>query len=82
MRRSSFTIKIKKKRKRRVGRPRIITLKKILGSGINRPYKYKNRLMLGSGKKKPSKQRGGFLPFAPMLAAATPVLDLLTKIIK
>ena len=81
MRRSSFTIKKKKKRKRRVGRPRIITLKKILGSGINRPYKYKNRLMLGSGKK-PSKQRGGFLPFAPMLAAATPVLDLLTKIIK
>ena len=80
MRRSSFTIKIKKKRKRRVGRPRV-TLKKILGSGINRPYKYKNRLMLGSGKK-PSKQRGGFLPFAPMLAAATPVLDLLTKIIK
>ena len=81
MRRSLFTIKIKKKRKRRVGRPRIITMKKILGSGINRPYKYKNRLMLGSGKK-PSKQRGGFLPFAPMLAAAPPILDLLTKIIK
>ena len=79
MRRSTFTIR--KRRKRRVGRPRVVTLKKLLGSGINRPYKYKNRLMLGSGKKT-SKQRGGFLPFAPMLTAAPAIIDLLGKIIK
>ena len=74
-----FTIRLRKRRKRRVGRPRIIT--KLLGSGISRPYKYKNRLMLGSGKKARS-QRGGFLPFAPMLTAAPAIIDLLGKIIK
>ena len=76
-----FTIRLRKRRKRRVGRPRIITMKKLLGSGISRPYKYKNRLMLGSGKKARS-QRGGFLPFAPMLTAAPAIIDLLGKIIK
>ena len=81
MRRSTFTIRVRKRRKRRVGRPRVITMKRLLGSGINRPYKYKNRLMLGSGKKA-STQRGGFLPFAPMLTAAPAIIDLLGKIIK
>ena len=76
-----FTIRLRKRRKRRVGRPRIITMKKLLGSGISRPYKYKNRLMLGSGKKARS-QRGGFLPFAPMLTAAPAIIDILQKFVK
>ena len=82
MRRSGYTITVmKKRRRRRVGRPRVITMKKLLGSGISRPYKDKNRLMLGSGKRT-SKQRGGFFPIGPALAVAPAVIDLFNKIIK
>ena len=81
MRQSTFKIRIKRRRKRRVGRPKTITLNKLFGRGISRPYKYKNRLMLGSGKKTVA-QRGGFLPFAPMITAAPAIIDLLGKIIK
>ena len=53
MKRNVYTVKLtKRRRKRRVGRPKIITLKRLFGSGISRPYKYKNRLMLGSGNTK------------------------------
>ena len=76
-----FTVRLTKKRKRRVGRPRIITIKRLLGSGINRPYKYKNRLMLGSGKKTRT-QRGGFLPIGPIIGAAPAIIDILQKFVK
>ena len=84
MRQDTFTLtkRRRRRRKRRVGRPKSITLKRLLGSGISRPYKYKNRLMLGSGKKTSTTQRGGFLPFAPMLTAAPAIIDLLGKIIR
>ena len=71
----------KKTTKRRPGRPRVITMKRLLGRGISRPYKDNNRLMLGSGNKT-SKQRGGFFPLAAALTAATPIAELLTKIIR
>ena len=52
---------MKKRRKRRRKR-------KIIGSGITRPYINKrNRLMLGKGK-----QKGGFI--GPIVAAAAPAL--------
>ena len=52
---------MKKRRKRRRKR-------KIIGSGITRPYINKrNRLMLGKGK-----QTGGFI--GPIVAAAAPAL--------
>ena len=70
-----------RKRRRRAGRPRVITMKRLLGRGINRPYIDNNRLMLGSGNKT-SKQRGGFSPLAAALAAAMPIAKLLTKIIR
>ena len=53
----------------------------MLGRGVSRPYKENNRLMLGSGKKS-AKQRGGFFPLAAALTAATPIAELLTKIIR
>ena len=81
MKRITLSIRRKRRRRRRVGRPKMITLNKLFGSGISRPYKYKNRLMLGSGKKSVT-QRGGFLPIAPMLTAAPAIIDLLGKIIK
>ena len=68
-------------RKRRPGRPRVITMKRLLGRGISRPYKDNNRLMLGSGNKT-SKQKGGFFPLAATLTAAPAVIDLLGKIIR
>ena len=68
-------------RKRRSGRPRVITMKRLLGRGISRPYKDNNRLMLGSGNKT-SKQKGGFFPLAATLTAAPAVIDLLGKIIR
>ena len=68
-------------RKRRPGRPRVITMKRLLGRGVSRPYKDNNRLMLGSGNKT-SKQKGGFFPLAAALTAATPIAELLTKIIR
>ena len=84
MRRRRYTIapmKRRKRRKRRVGRPRVITMNRLLGRGISRPYKDNNHLMLGSGNKT-SKQRGGFFPLAAALTAAPAVIDLLGKIIR
>ena len=76
-------------RRRRLIRPRLqrrrkITIRKLLGRGISRPYVDKrNRLMLGSGSNnKTTKQTGGFFPIGPALAAAPPIIDLLTKIIR
>ena len=69
----------KRTTKRRPGRPRVITMKRLLGSGISRPYKDNNRLMLGSGNKT-SKQKGGFFPLAAALTAAPSIIDLLAKI--
>ena len=68
---------------RRRRRPKI-TIRKLLGRGINRPYVDKrNRLMLGSGSSnKTAKQRGGFFPIGATLAAAPPIIDLLGKIIR
>ena len=71
-----------RRRKRRVGRPRVITLKKLLGRGVSRPYKENNRLMLGSGRKSSTKQRGGFFPLVAALSAVTPVAELLTKALR
>ena len=81
MRRRRYILRTRKTRKRRVGRPKIITLKRLLGRGVSHPYKENNRLMLGSGKKS-AKQRGGFFPLAAALTAATPIAELLTKIIR
>ena len=66
---------------RRRRRPKI-TIRKLLGRGINRPYVDKrNHLMLGSGSSnKTAKQRGGFFPIGAALAAAPPIIDLLGKI--
>ena len=80
MRRRRYILK-RKKTRRRPGRPRVITLKRLLGSGISRPYKDNNRLMLGSGTKS-TKQTGGFFPLAAALTAAPAVIDLLGKIIR
>ena len=63
----------------RRGRPRVITIKRLLGRGVSRPYKDNNRLMLGSGNKT-SKQKGGFFPLAAALTAAPSIIDLLGKI--
>ena len=71
----------KRRRRRRPGRPRVITLKRLLGRGVSRPYKDNNRLMLGSGNKT-TKQRGGFFPLAAALTTAPAVIDLLGKIIR
>ena len=85
MRRRRYVIVPVRRRKRttrrRPGRPRVITMKRLLGSGISRPYKDNNRLMLGSGNKT-SKQKGGFFPLAATLTAAPAVIDLLGKIIR
>ena len=71
----------KRRRRRRPGRPRVITMKRLLGRGVSRPYKDNNRLMLGSGNKK-TKQRGGFFPLAAALTASPAVIDFLGKIIR
>ena len=84
MRRKSYFIVTKKrrrKRRRRPGRPRVITMKRLLGRGVSRPYKDNNRLMLGSGNKT-TKQRGGFFPLAAALTASPAVIDFLGKIIR
>ena len=81
MRRRRYILKTRKTKRRRVGRPKVITLKKMLGRGVSRPYKDNNRLMLGSGKKT-SKQTGGFFPLAAALTAAPAVIDFLGKIIR
>ena len=73
---------ILRRKRRRVGRPRVITLKKLLGRGVSRPYKENNRLMLGSGRKSSTKQRGGFFPLVAALSAVTPVAELLTKVLR
>ena len=58
--------------------------RRLIGRGISRPYADKrNHLMLGSGsRKKTFNQRGGFFPILAALNAASPVIDLLGKIIK
>ena len=81
MRRRRYILKTRKTKRRRVGRPKVITLKKMLGRGVSRPYKDNNRLMLGSGKKT-TKQTGGFFPIAAALTAAPAVIDFLGKIIR
>ena len=81
MRRRRYILRTRKRRKRRPGRPRVITLKKLLGRGVSRPYKDNNRLMLGSGNKS-TKQRGGFFPLVAALSAVTPVAELLTKVLR
>ena len=78
MRRRRYTVRRRRTRRRR-GRPRVITIKRLLGRGVSRPYKDNNRLMLGSGNNT-SKQRGGFFPLAAALTAAPPIIDLLGKI--
>ena len=82
MRRRRYILRTRKRRKRHPGRPRVITLKRLLGRGVSRPYKDNNRLMLGSGNKSSTKQRGGFFPLAAALTAAPAVIDLLGKIIR
>ena len=84
-RRRTVTFRRRRRRIRpRLQRRRKITIRKLLGRGINRPYVDKrNRLMLGSGSSnKTTKQRGGFFPIGPALAAAPPIIDLLNKIIR
>ena len=81
MRRRRYILKTRKTKRRRVGRPKVITLKKMLGRGVSRPYKDNNRLMLGSGNKT-TKQTGGFFPIAAALTAAPAVIDFLGKIIR
>ena len=81
MRRRRYILRTRKTRKRRVGRPRIITLKRLIGKGVSRPYKDNNRLMLGSGNKS-IKQRGGFFPLVAALSGVTPVAELLTKVLR
>ena len=73
----------RRRRRRRTKRSKI-TIRKLLGRGISRPYVDKrNRLMLGSGsRKKSTKQRGGLFPIGPALAAAPPIIDLLGKLIR
>ena len=75
--------KITFRRRRRQRRPKI-TIRKLLGRGVSRPYVDKrNRLMLGSGSSnKTTKQTGGFFPIGSALAAAPPIIDLLNKIIR
>ena len=80
MRRRRYAVR-KRRRRRRRRRPRRLTIKRLLGRGVSRPYKDNNRLMLGSGNKT-SKQRGGFFPLAAALTAAPPIIDLLGKIIR
>ena len=80
MRRRRYTVRRRRTKRRRRGRPRVITIKRLLGRGVSRSYKDNNRLMLGSGNKT-SKQRGGFFPLAAALTAAPPIIDLL-KIIR
>ena len=71
------------RRRRRTKRPKI-TIRKLLGRGISRPYVDKrNRLMLGSrSSNKTTKQRGGLFPIGAALAAAPPIIDLLGKLIR
>ena len=76
------TIKIRVRRKPR--RIKIRLRRRMLGRGVARPYVDKrNRLMLGSGSVKGTvKQKRGFFPLGPALAAAPPIIDLLGKIIR
>ena len=73
-----------RRRRRPQRQPKKVTLRRLLGKGISRPYVDKrNRLMLGSrSRKKTLKQSGGFFPIGPALTAAPLVLDLLGKIIR
>ena len=82
-RRRRITRLRKTRRRRRTKRPKI-TIRKLLGRGISRPYVDKrNRLMLGSGSSnKTTKQRGGLFPIGAALAAAPPIIDLLGKLIR
>ena len=82
-RRRRITRLRKTRRRRRTKRPKI-TIRKLFGRGISRPYVDKrNRLMLGSvSSNKTTKQRGGLFPIGAALAAAPPIIDLLGKLIR
>ena len=81
-RKKRIYLKPRRKRIRRIGRIRII--RRRIGRGVSRPYVDKReRLMLGSGSSKTiGKQKGGFFLIGPALAAAPPIIDLLSKIIR
>ena len=83
-RRRRIRPRLQRRRIPRLQRRRKITIRKLLGRGVNRPYVDKrNRLMLGSGSSnKTTKQTGGFFPIGSALAAAPPIIDLLNKIIR
>ena len=83
-RRRRIRPRLQRRRIPRLQRRRKITIRKLLGRGVNRPYVDKrNRLMLGSGSSnKTTKQTGGFFPIGSVLAAAPPIIDLLGKIIR
>ena len=79
-RKKRIHLKPRRKRIRRIGRRR----RRRIGREVSRPYVDKReRLMLGSGSSKTiGKQKGGFFPIGPALAAAPPIIDLLSKIIR
>ena len=83
-RRRRIRPRLQRRRIPRLKRRRKITIRKLLGRGVNRPYVDKrNRLMLGSGSSnKITKQTGGLFPIGSVLAAAPPIIDLLGKIIR
>ena len=83
-RRRRIRPRVQRRRIPRLQRCRKITIRKLLGRGVSRPYVDKrNRLMLGSGSSnKTTTQKGGFFPIGPALAAAPPIIDLLNKIIR
>ena len=83
-RRRRIRPRLQRRRIPRLQRRCKITIRKLLGRGVNRPYVDKrNRLMLGSGSSnKTTKQTGGFFPIGSALAAAPPIIDLLNKIIR
>ena len=73
-----------RRRRRPQRQPKKVTLRRLLGKGISRPYVDKrNRLMLGSGSSNRTlKQKGGFFPIGAAIAAAPAIIDILGKIIK
>ena len=77
--RKRIYLKPRRKRIRRIRRVRRVR-RRIIGRGVSRPYVDKReRLMLGSGSSKTiGKQKGGFFPIGPALAAAPPIIDLLS----
>ena len=80
-RKKRIYLKPRRKRIRRIGR---IRRRIIIRRGVSHPYVDKReRLMLGSGSSKTiGKQKGGFFLIGPALAAAPPIIDLLSKVIR